>query len=292
MCFKSSSSQQGMGMQVQNSSQTYDPWVQTGGQDIYNKASGWLGANGYQPYSGPLTASFGEPFNQASTYLSQALGKENPYTSQAAGAVQGVIGAIDPNATTASFMSPYLQQVLAPTIQNITQAAGEQNQANNASATMQGAYGGTGAGVVKALLDKNTQQQIANATGQAYNNAWNTAQSSRLSNLQTLLGAGSGLSSIGQQAFGQGTQLASLLAGLGSTEQQAGQTGITNAMALSKERNTLPLAQYATLAQILGGVPKAQYGSSVGFNMNNSTATQPNNSAFGVGGSLLSMLRL
>ena len=63
-------------------------------------------------------------------------------------------------------------------------------------------------------------------------------------------------------------------------------------MALSKERNTLPLAQYATLAQILGGVPKAQYGSSVGFNMNNSTATQPNNSAFGVGGSLLSMLLL
>lgn len=290
MCGSSGSSSSNYGIQVQSTSSGYDPWVQQGGQQVFDASKNWLGSNGYQPYSGPMSASFGEPFNQASTYLSQLLGQTNPYTTQAGQAAGSVIGAIDPNRTTQDFMNDYVGAALNPTIQRITDAAGQQGQAADAAATLQGAYGGTGAGIVKALLNKNTQQEIANATGTAYKQAYDSAQSGRLSNLQTLLSGATGLSGIGQQAFGQGTTLASLLAGLGSTEQQAGQKGIDNSIAMSKTNALLPLQQQSMLAQILSGVPKAQYGSSIGTSMGGQSTQTPQNQGWGMAGSLLSAL--
>jgi len=292
MCGSSGSTSNNMNFTSTQSSSTFDPWVQEGGKSLFTGGQDWLSGHGYQPYSGPLTASFGEPFNQATSYLSELLGKTNPYTTQAGNAAGSVIGAIDPSKSTADFMNEYVGAALTPQLSKIMETAGQQDQANNAAATMQGAYGGTGAGIVKALLNKNTQQEVANATGTAYKDAYDRAQSARLSNLQTLLSGAQGLSGIGQQAFGQGTTLASLLAGIGTQQQGVGQTGITNAMNLSKEGNTLPLAQFSTLAQVLGSIPKAQYGSSFGMGMGQQQTQTPSNIGMGIAGSLLSALLL
>jgi len=290
MCGSSGSTSNNMNFTMQNSSQTYDPWVQEGGKNLFTGGQDWLGSHGYQPYTGPLTASFGEPFNQATSYLSELLGKTNPYTTQAGNAAGSVIGAIDPSKSTADYMNEYVGAALTPQLSKIMETAGQQDQANNAAATMQGAFGGTGAGIVKALLNKNTQQEVANATGTAYKDAYDRAQSGRLSNLQTLLSGAQGLSGIGQQAFGQGTTLASLLAGIGTQEQSAGQTGISNAMKQSQLNNTMPLTQFSELARVLGSIPKAQYGSSFGTSMGQQQTMTPNNTGMGIAGSLLSML--
>lgn len=291
MCFGGGgSSQQQMQVQATSGSSGYDPWVTQSGQGLYGQASDWLTQNPWKNYSGPLSASFGDPFNQATTYLSGLLGQVNPYTTQAAQGYSSVAGAINPNASVSDYMSPYLSAVLAPTLDNIRQTAGEQGQANNANATMQGAYGGTGSGVVQALLDKNTQQQVANATGQAYNNAFTNAQGARLQNLQTLMNASQGLGGLGQQAFGQGTTLASLLAGLGSQEQQAGQSGIQNALNLHTTDQMGQMRQLTSLAALLQAIPKNQWNQSLSIGSGNSQSQQQNNSGMGILGSLLGSL--
>ena len=291
MCFGGGgSSQQQQQMQSTSGSSGFDPWVTQGGKGLYDQASQWLANNPWQNYSGPLTASFSEPFNQAKTYLSGILGKANPYTTQAAGGYQSVMGAIDPNASISDYMSPYLKAVLNPQLDAINQAAGEQGQAADASATMQGAYGGTGSGLTRALLNKNTQQQIANTTGAAYNNAFTNAQGARLQNLQTLMNASQGLGGLGQQAFGQQTTLASLLAGLGSQEQQAGQTGIQNALNLHSTDQMGQMKQFMSLASLLSSLPKNQWNQSMSIGSSTGQSQQANNSGMGMLGSLLGML--
>lgn len=291
MCFGGGgSSQQQTQMQSTSGSSGYDPWVTQGGKGIYDQASQWLSNNPWQNYTGPLSASFGEPFNQATNYLSDLLGKTNPFTTQAAGGYQSVMGAIDPNASISDYMSPYLKAVLAPQLDAINQAAGEQGQANDAAATMQGAYGGTGSGLARALLNKNTQQQIANTTGAAYNNAFTNAQGARLQNLQTLMNASQGLGGLGQQAFSQGTTLASLLAGLGSQQQQAWQTGIQNALNLHTTDQMGQMRQFTSLAALLQALPKNQWNQSFSVGSSNGQSQQANNTGMGLLGTLLGSL--
>lgn len=264
--------------QSQSGSSTYDPWVTGSGKNIYDASEQWVAQNPWQKYSGPLTASFGEPFNASKTYLSNLLGKSNPALDDAAAGYRGVMGAINPNASISDYMSPYLKAVLAPQLDAINQSAGEQGQAADANATMQGAYGGSGAGLVRALLNKNTQQQIANTTGKAYNDAFTNAQGARLSNLQALMSGSQGLAGVGQQQFGQNTTLASLLAGLGSQEQQAGQQGITNAIGLHTTDQMGQLKQLLSLSSVLGSLPKNQYTQSTSF------GTQQGSTSGGSGG--------
>lgn len=289
MCGSSSSSGTNNSIQTSHSTTTFDPWVTGASQDLFGQAQSWLKNNGYKQYDGPVTASFGEPFNQATSYLSGLLGKDNPYTTQAADATKSVIGAINPNASIQDYMSPYTAAVLRPQLDSIIQQSGEAGQANDAAATMAGAYGGTGAGIARALMEKNKQQQIANTTGAAYDAAFKNAQQSRLSNLQTLLQSGSQLSSIGQQQFGQSTTLASLLAGLGSQQQQANDKGIDRLIALNKQDNTMPMQQWSMLASILGGVPKNSTTDSIGTNMGQTTQSAPNNMGWGMLGSIIGM---
>lgn len=285
MCFGGGGgSQTQQTFQSQSGSSSYDPWVTQGGKDIYGAASEYVAQNPWKSYTGPLTASFGEPFNQAKTYLSGLLGQSNPSLDKAASGYSSVMGAIDPNASVSDYMSPYLKSVLNPQLDAINQAAGEQGQANEANATMQGAYGGTGSGLVRALMNKNTQQQIANTTGKAYNDAFTNAQGARLSNLQALMGASQGMAGVGQQQFGQNTTLASLLAGLGSQEQQAGQTGIQNALNLHSTDQMGQLKQLTSLAAILGSLPKNQQTQSTSF------GTQQGQTQQSGGGGMMGML--
>ncbi|PNE10968.1 MAG: hypothetical protein CR217_11405 [Beijerinckiaceae bacterium] len=108
-----------------------------------------------------------------------------------------------------------------PTLQNLQTANQQQHQATGAAATLSGAYGGTGQGVQDALTNYFTNQNVANASGQAYSNAYNSAIQQQQNSLNTLLGAA-----------GAQTNAAGLLSGLGAQEQNVGQTGIQNALQL------------------------------------------------------------
>ena len=149
----------------------FEPWVTGAGQNIYNTASNYAGANPYQAYSGPTAASANPAQTAAMGYLGSTLGQTNPYTTQAASDVSSVAGAINPNASIQSLMNPYAQSALAPTLQAINDTASQQHQQNGANAAMNGAFGGSAQGVADGLTNRYQQQNIGNATAQGMNQA-------------------------------------------------------------------------------------------------------------------------
>jgi len=294
MCFgnnQQTGSQTGFGLNYtdQTSSTKYDPWATAGSQSTFGGAQNWLQNNPYQAYSGPMSASFGPEFGQASSYLSGQLGQTNPYTTQGAQGISSAMGAIDPNMSISDYMNPYTQGVLDPTLRNLNQAWGDARQQTAANATMAGAYGGTGQGVENALNNKNYGNAVSDATNQAYSQAFQNAQASRSQNLGLLGQLGSSLAGVGQNQFTQGTTLASMLAGMGSTQQQAGQQGIQNAISQNQTNQTMPLNQYGMLAQILSGVPQnsTTQTTGIGSSSQNQQSYAPNNSGFNFLGSAL-----
>ena len=264
-----------------NTSQSYSPQVAANANSLYNSAAGYASANPYNVYSGPTSAAATPGQTQATNYASNNLGQTNPYTTQAAGYTQSVANSINPNESIASLINPYAQSALAPTIQSINDTAAQQTGQAGANAAMNGAFGGSAQGVAQGQIDRYQQQNVGNATATGMNTAYNAAQSQQNQNLANLLSSGNQLSGIGQNAYSQGTGLASLLGSLGAQQQGIAQQGITNAMTVNQQANTGQLGQDATLQSILSA------GAPLQGTTGNSTTTQPDNAGLALLGALL-----
>src|SRR5271156_356939 len=255
----STSNQQQQG----TTSQNYSPWVTQAGQNLYQGLASQYPS--WTPYAGPTSAAPTSAQNTAQTAATgAATGQSGPLAS--------VINSINPSLGPGQYMNPYVQATLNPTLQNLQTQNAQENQQTGAAATLAGAYGGTGQGVQSALNNYFTGQNVANASGQAYSNAYNSAIQQQQNSLNTLLGAA-----------GAQTNAAGLLSGLGAQEQNVGQTGIQNAINLNQQNQTEPLSQGATLSSILSGIPQNTWGNT----QSTSQTTQPNNVIYSLLGSLL-----
>ena len=183
-------------------------------------------------------------------------------------------------------MSQYTQAALNPTLQAIQQQAATTNQGTAQGATMSGAFGDTGYGAQKALNSYNTTQAIGNATGSAYNQAYQSALGTQQTALSQLMSGVGQASSLGSASGGQQINLEALLGNLGSTQQAAGQTGINTAINVNNQNQMGQLQQSGLLANILASSPHntATYGNSA------TQSTQPDNTGLGLAGSLLSSI--
>jgi hypothetical protein len=221
------------------------------------------------------------------TYASGNLGKSNPGLDESNGALRQVIGSAGQTAGSSiqDLMSPYTEGVLSPVLRHISEAAQGQNNNIASTSTMSGAFGDSGYGVQKALNDRNTQQNIGDATSGAYNTAFNNAQTQKNNALQQLISGASGLSGNATSQFGENQSLAQLLSAMGSTEQGANAQGVNNAMTVNNQKNSGQLNQYATLMSLLRGAPVDTTTTNQGYQTG--TTTRPDNSGWALAGSLL-----
>jgi hypothetical protein len=262
-------------------STNYPTWTQQAGPDLYSKLAAQYPS--WTPYSGPTSAPFGPGTATATNYATGAIGQPNQQQAGAGNTLQSIINSINPAAGPGQYMNPYVQATLNPTLQNLETANQQQHQATGAAATLSGAYGGTGQGVQDALTNYFTNQNVANASGQAYSNAYSSAINQQQTSLNQLLAAAGGQTQLGSSIAGNNATLASLLASIGGQQQQAGQTGIQNAINLNQQNQLMPLSEGATLASILAGIPK----DTTTMGQQNTQTSQPNNVLFSLLGSLL-----
>jgi len=160
------------------------------------------------------------------------------YGAQAAGAGQNYANmATNPNSIQA-YMSPYIQQSLAPQLSLLNQQQALQAQDINARATGQGAFGGNRATLAQGLNAQNFDLARQQAIGQGYDTAFKNAQQAQqfganlgVQGLQAgMQGAGVGLQGVGTQLAGTGQGMQGAQVGLqGVSGAQAGYTGATNA---------------------------------------------------------------
>jgi hypothetical protein len=190
--------------------------------------------------------------------------------------------ATDPNAVSA-YMNPYLQNALAPSLQLQNQQFGQLNAQNQGQATQQGAFGGGRQAVMQGLNQQNQMLAQNQLVGNAYNQAYNTAnqnmqaasQLGMQGTAQAMQGAGLGLQGTAaqqaayQQLGAQGANLANIAGqqtqsqlGINAAQQasgaaqQAQQQNIINQQVQNYATGQqYPMLQLANMSNLLRGLP-------------------------------------
>jgi Chaperone of endosialidase len=304
--------------------ETPSPLAQAGGLDAFNFAKSLASS----PFNAPLQGVAGFNPTQGTAFgrisdLAGAPNSNNPFYNQEANAFSAygsapaskifapsVLGG-GTNAATASlsdYINPNLSITLNPALQEIArQALIAKNGPGGvgSAATTAGAFGDARQGVENANVDEAAMRQAAQATGQAYQNAFNTAAALRgadISNimgaqttnanlneqaLNRILGSGNALQNLASYTTGTGLNLDQALLASGNQQQQNAQQQ-ANAIYNQQLQNLLGPYQYQ--------LPALTAGANVlnATQPKTTTTSQPNNALWNIlgtlGGSLFSGL--
>jgi hypothetical protein len=142
-------------------------WVGPYVTDMLGKGQA-LSNQGYQAYTGPLTAGESNLQNKAFSGLAnltmptEQMGAFTPGTFDTAAANK--------------YMNPYLQGSLDPQIAAARREAEITNMMNKAKLTQAGGYGGSRQAIMESEGQRNLLQNLAGITGAGYNRAYDNAQ--------------------------------------------------------------------------------------------------------------------
>jgi hypothetical protein len=264
-------------------------WAQPYVTDLLKQAQGLsadptaLQQQSYQNVSNlGVAPQIGQATGMASGAAQGALGTAGTalgYGQQASQAGQNYQNmATDPNSIQA-YMSPYIQQALAPQLAMLGQQQAISSQGINAKAVGQGAFGGNRATLAQGLNAQNYDLARQQAIGQGYQNAFNQAQQAQqFGSTLGLQGLQTGLQGVqgAQNAYGLGLQGASTLGQLGQNQfnQQATAAQLQNQ--LGTQQYLMPQQLLQTKQNMLQGLP-------VGSSMTQGWQSGPNSLSQGIG---------
>lgn len=179
----------------------------------------------YQAYQGPLTAGSSALQTQASQGLQGIATPANYGQSFTNTGIQQ------------QYMNPYLSGVLNPQLDEMRRQSQITQSGNDAKMAQSGGFGGDRQAIMTGETQRNLGQQQDVATGNAYNNAYNT----------------------GMQQFnteqGQAQNLINQKANVGASDQATEQAGITaNVNAFNTERDN-PMKMLQFQQSMLQGLP-------------------------------------
>ena len=245
----------------------------------YQSYGSWASGKGMDPTQ---VAGFNRLQNQS------FQGVENLQPSAGLGAAQGLTGmatmramgaGYDPYQTgqfgqqAGAYMSPFVQQALAPQLRELGRQSEMQRNQNQAQAVQQGAFGGSRQAIVEAERQRNLGMQQQDVLDRGYQQAFDRAQSqfntenqlreqSRqygagygLQNLQAALQGANQLGALGQQQFGQQKDILGLQNQFGAQQQQLDQARINAAMQDYAAEQRYPYQQLEFMSNILRGTP-------------------------------------
>lgn len=233
-----------------------------------------LTSSPYQTYQGPLTAGTSALQQQAFQGIgglqpTAALGQATATMGEVAGAVpayQPVGGSFTDTGVAQQYMNPYMQQVLAPQMQQMQRQADIQRGMIGAQAAKTGAFGGAREGLMNQQLNAELMRQQQQATGQAYGTAYQQAQAQYNQEQQrraqeAQFGATFGLQGLAQRLAAaqalQGAGQAGLATQLGAGAQQRAieQEGVAADLAEFEKQRMYPYQQLQFQQAMLQGMP-------------------------------------
>jgi len=225
--------------------------IQTGGE---SSLSNWAGeyvtdmlgkgqalANqGYQAYTGPLTAG-------------QSAGQQAAFQGVAGLAVPTQqMGAFQPQQFTAQaaqdYMNPYLQAALDPQIEEARRQAQITRLGDANRLTQAGAFGGSRQAIMESELNRNLGQNLAAITGQGYQDAYTQAMNQFNVEQQRQQTAQDAANRYGLEALAS-------QANLGAQERAIEQAGISADLAQFEEERDFPYKQVQYQQSLLQGLP-------------------------------------
>lgn len=179
----------------------------------------------FTPYAGTLTAG---PSNLQNQYF-QGVGSLTMPTQYGA-ATQGltdVMGSQFDASTVQKYMNPYLQASLNPQLEEARRQA-QITQMQNASKLAQaGAFGGSRQAIMDAETQRNLATNLANITGTGYNTAYDKAVAQYNADLARKAGASTALADVGGKESQAGLANLAAMQAAGTTQRDIEQQGLT-----------------------------------------------------------------
>jgi hypothetical protein len=239
--------------------------------------------NPYQAYGGERQAGFTDLQNQA--FQGAAGMQTSPQIGQAAGAAgMATLGALGTQyrpvqtgqftgGTAAQYMSPFIEQALAPQLREAQRTSEMQRVADMGAATKSGAFGGGRQAIVEAERQRNLGTQLGDIRARGLQDAYtqaqqqfNTEQQLReqsrqygaglgLQGLQTALTGAGQLANIGQQGFAQQMDINKLQQQYGTQQQAQKQAGLDIAYQDFLNQQRYPYQQLEFMNSMLRGTP-------------------------------------
>lgn len=280
--------------QTTTSSTELPDWAKGYGKDVLAKGQALtdINQNPYQQYNQERNVGFNQMQTNA---MNQAAGMQPSQATSAGANAAGAatLGALNTNYQggnfyggqfggnqAAQYMSPFVQQALAPQMDQIARTGAQQKLGNAGQATQAGAFGGSRFGIQNAMTDYNTQQAQSNAYGQGMQNAFTNAQQqfnadagrnmqaqqaaeqSRqyganlgLQGLQTALTGANALGALGGQQFQQGMDINKLQSAYGSQQQALDQQRATTSYQDFLDKQNYPYKQLSYMSDLIRGTP-------------------------------------
>jgi hypothetical protein len=283
-----------------NQTSTPSPWVTAAAKQNLN-AVGGLQTNGFTPYTGEQVAGFSPQQSQSFNLGADVAGGVSPYVGEAGGLINSYANAgpqsVTPE-TISSQMSPYMSQYVNMALQPQLQAQdvqfANQNKAADAAATGAGAYGDTGWGQLRGTTTQAQDAARSGLVGNAYNTAFNTAIGAGAQDVANNLTGQETNANLAETALGRqltgataltnagtgATNLINTLGGQQTAQSQAQLNAAYNQWLMSRQ---YPFQTATAMDQAIvagnAGSPTTTSGTS--------TTSAPDNSGYGILGSLL-----
>jgi hypothetical protein len=164
-----------------------------------------------------------------------------------------------------SYMSPYMENALAPQMREAARQSAIQGQQNQAQAVQRGAFGGARSAIVEAERQRNLGQQQADIYGRGMQTAFEQARQAQQFGADLglrgygLAGQMAGtLGQLGQTQFGQQQGAIQAQAAAGAQQQAQAQQGLSQAYQDFLTQRGYPQQQLSFMSDILRGVPLGQ----------------------------------
>lgn len=234
-----------------------------------------INKNPYQRYQGERVAGFTPLQQQAFQSVANLQPAQQLGVATQMGGLAGLQGlgagaqyaqqATSPGAMQA-YMSPYIQNALAPQMREAARQSAMQGQMNQAQAVQQGAFGGSRSGIVEAERQRNLGQLQSDIYGKGMQTAFEQARQAQQFGADLgLRGAGMGLQAagtlgqLGQTQFGQQKDIIQGQLSAGEQQRALEQQRLNNLYQDFLEERRYPYEQLAFRSDMLRGLPLSQY---------------------------------
>ena len=222
------------------------PWAGDYVTDYLGKGQA-LANQPYQAYTGPLTAG-------ASDLQQQAFAGASDLAKTGYTPTQFTTGSFD-TAAANKYMNPYLQASLDPQLKELQRQSQINNMTNAGKLTQAGAYGGSRQAILQGEENRNLLDKSQDLIGTGYNTAYNNAMNQF--NTEQGRGMDAQKASEASRVYGADYGLKSVqdLAGLGATQRDITQQGLTADKTQFEEQRDDPYKKVQYQKDLLTGLP-------------------------------------
>jgi hypothetical protein len=238
---------------TQKVTQDLPDWAKPYAKESLGKASA-LADSPYQTYGGERIAQF-SPLQQGAFGRAegQQVAGQVGFGSGLAG-LAGTSSFSDPNAA-ASFMSPYMQQVVDQQMASAQRQADIAATQRGAQAVRAGAFGGSRQAIENAEANRALASQKGQIQAQGLQSAFEQAQGQFNAEQATRLNAAQALGQLGQQQFGQEMGITGQQAEFGAQQRAATQDILSAQYQDFLNQQRAPYDQLAFMTSMIRGTP-------------------------------------